>query len=436
MLNVYDLIRKKRDGGDLTPEEISWFITGYTKGDIPDYQMAAWLMAVYFRGMVKAEIVALTKSFMETGDIIPCQELGEHTVDKHSTGGVGDKISIPLAPAVAAAGGRVPMMSGRGLGHTGGTLDKLEAIPGYQTIIDRARFRTIVREVGCSIIGQSASFVPADRKIYALRDVTATVDSIPLIASSIMSKKLAAGPQSLVLDVKTGNGAFMREQHDAEVLAQAMVEIGHGMGRSVVALLTDMNQPLGEMVGNAVEIIESIEVLHGKGPQDVVDLTGILGGWMLCLSGLVNDPLAGYQRIQEVLNNGEALNRFRAMVIAHGGDPLVVDEPDLFPKAAHVSRLRSPCAGYISSIDTYRIGQLAVDLGVGRHRIEDRVKPEVGFRFLKKCGVKVAQNETLVEVYHDTESSETILKNLQTCFAFSQTQPPRRPLVIKEIHAT
>ncbi len=348
-MRVVDLIQKKRDSGEHTREEIAYLVSGYTKGDIPDYQMAAWLMAAWIRGLSRTETAALTDVMLRSGEVVDHSDLPMKKVDKHSTGGVGDKTSLILAPIVAAAGVAVPMTSGRGLGHTGGTLDKLEAIPGFKTSLSLSEFRRVLRECGMSLIGQTEQIAPADKKIYALRDATSTVESIGLICASIMSKKLAEGIDALVLDVKTGAGAFMAKEEDAIRLAELMVETACGMKKKCVALLTDMNQPLGRMVGHSNEVMECIDVLKGKGPQDLRTLSVELSAWMLYLGERSNSVAEGRRLAEEMIASGRALERFRQSIRLQGGDARIIDDPSLLPMAKSSIDIASPRSAYITA---------------------------------------------------------------------------------------
>src|ERR1700687_2498779 len=366
-MRAVDLIRKKRDSAEHSREEIEFLISGYTGGTIPDYQMAAWLMAVWIRGFSRAETAALTEAMLHSGEVLDLTSLPGRKVDKHSTGGVGDKTSLILAPIVAAGGLTVPMISGRGLGNTGGTLDKLEAIPGFNTNLSLQEFRRVLGECGMALIGQTAEIAPADKKIYALRDATSTVENTGLICASIMSKKLAEGLDALVLDVKTGGGAFMKREEDAAFLAELMVETGRLMGTRVVAVLTDMEQPLGRKVGNALEVEECIAVMRGEGPADLRELCVELAAWMLELGGL--GGLAECRRLaHKLIANGRALETFRAMVRLQGGDERVVDDPTRRPQARHRTDLRSPAAGRVAALDCERIGIASCVLGGGREK--------------------------------------------------------------------
>ena len=375
---VTDLIRKKRDGSELAAAEIEFLIRAYTQGNVPDYQIAAWLMAVLLRGMTGAETAALTDVMLHSGEVIDLAFLPAKKVDKHSTGGVGDKTSLVLAPLVAAGGVYVPMISGRGLGHTGGTLDKLESIPGFRVGLPVPEFHRVLESCGCAMIGQTAEIAPADRKLYALRDVTGTVESPYLICASIMSKKLAEGSDALVLDVKTGSGAFMKKEEDAVFLADLMVETGERMGKRMVALITNMDQPLGVMVGNALEVRECIDVLHGRGPVDLRELCLHLAAWMFHLGGVSNTVAHGKQKAEELITSGKAFARFRQMVEMQGGDVATIDDPARLPEAKHRVEVKSPSAGYVTAIHCEQVGTACVILGGGRERKEDSIDPAVG----------------------------------------------------------
>ncbi len=408
MLFTYELLARKRDGLRLGADEIGALVRGYTDGSVPDYQMAAFAMAVAIRGLDEGETAALLHAMLHSGAVLDWSHLDRPTADKHSTGGVGDKVSIPLAPAVAACGVAVPMISGRGLGHTGGTLDKLESIPGpglggtgggFQTRLSLQEFRAIVGRIGVSLIGQTEEIAPADRRLYALRDVTGTVESIPLIVASIMSKKLAEGAGALVLDVKVGNGAFMKNEADARRLAQAMVKAGAALGRRVTAFLTSMDRPLGTHIGNALEIAESIAILHGQGPADTRALVCRLGGEMLRLGGKAADLAAGEAMIARALDDGSAAERFRQVVAAHGGDPRVVDDPGRLPSAPEVHAVLAPRNGLLVGIDAYAVAVAALRLGAGRMRKEDAIDPRVGFVLCCKPGEVVRSGEPLAFVH-------------------------------------
>ena len=399
-----DVIRKKRDGGELSRSEIESLVNAYTTGDIPDYQVSAWLMAVVLRGMTRAETAALTDAMLRSGEVLDLSSLSAKKVDKHSTGGVGDKTSLVLAPLAAAAGVAVPMISGRGLGHTGGTLDKLEAIPGFNVNLPVAQFRRVLESCGCAMIGQTAEIAPADRKLYALRDVTGTVESPYLICASIMSKKLAEGIDALVLDVKTGSGAFMKSEEDAAFLAELMVETGERMGKQVVALITDMDQPLGCMIGNALEVVEVVDVLRGEGPEDLRQLCLELAGWMLHLGGVCATVAEGKMRSEKLISSGKALEKFRKMVELQGGDPRVIDDPKKLPQAQHTMRISSPRGGYLASLQCEQIGTACVVLGGGRERKEDSVDPTVGIVLHQKVGDAISAGEPLATIYYNAET--------------------------------
>jgi len=416
-MRFVDIIRRKRDGERLSKKEIEFLVRGAVEGEIPDYQLSAFFMAVYFRGMTFAETSYLTEYMMHSGEVLDWSFLGKPAVDKHSTGGVGDKISLPLAPLVASTGlVAVPMISGRALGHTGGTLDKLESIRGYRTDLSIEEFREVVKKVGCSIIGQTANLVPADKKFYALRDATATVESIPLIASSIMSKKLAEGVDAVVLDVKTGSGAFMQKYRDAKELAMTMVEIGKHMKRKVVALITNMDQPLGRYIGNALEIIETLDILKGRGPEDTTELTLRLGAYMLRSVNAVKDLDEGYDILKKKLYSGEGLRKFRQMVEAHGGDWNYINSPE-FTRTKYVSYIRAQSAGYLSSYDTLTIGLAATILGAGRSKMDDEIDHRVGIIVHKKVGDRVEKGDLIFEVRaNDEEKLHNAMEMLERSY--------------------
>ncbi len=434
--NVLDILRAKRDGVPVDPDALRWLVEAYTAGELPDYQMAAFLMAVFFRGMRGEELAAWTQAMLHSGRVLDWSALDGVPVDKHSTGGVGDKISLPLAPAVAACGAAVPMVSGRALGHTGGTLDKLESIPGFRVDLPLERARALVEELGLVLIGQTAEVAPADRKIYALRDTTCTVESIPLIASSIMSKKLAEGIRGLVLDVKTGSGAFMRRLEDARALAEALVEIGARNGCASVAWITRMDRPLGRAVGNAVEVAESVEVLRGGGPPDVRELVEVLGGEMLVLAGVAPDMSRARAAVARALDDGTALERFRALVEAQGGDPRAVDDPEAFlPQPPHRTVWTAPRAGWIRAIDTQLVGIACMRLGAGRTRVDDVIDPSVGFRVLRTVGDRVERGEPIVEVLYADEArrAEAVELLARAYDIGEEAVPPGPPLLIERL---
>jgi pyrimidine-nucleoside phosphorylase len=430
-----DVIRKKRDGVELSRGEIEGLVSAYTKGEIPDYQVSAWLMAVVLKGMTRPETAALTDAMLHSGDVLDLSSLASKKVDKHSTGGVGDKTSLVLAPLAAAAGVAVPMISGRGLGHTGGTLDKLEAIPGFNVNLSVAVFRRVLETCGCAMIGQTAEIAPADRKLYALRDVTGTVESPYLICASIMSKKLAEGIDALVLDVKTGSGAFMKSDKDAAFLAELMVETGERMGKQVVALITDMDQPLGNMIGNTLEVIEVIEVLRGGGPEDLRELCLELAGWMLHLGGVSKTVAEGKQQSAKLISSGKALERFRQMVELQGGDPRVIDDVKRLPQARHTTQVPSEKAGYLASMQCEQIGTACVILGGGRERKEDPVDPAVGIVLHKKVGHRVSAGEPLATIYYNAEARAARARQLieASCEVTEAAPSTKRPLIHRVI---
>ncbi len=399
---VTDLIRRKRDGAELQRSEIEFLVNGYTRDAIPDYQISAWLMAVLWRGMTRAELAALTESMLNSGEVLSFPELPAAKVDKHSTGGVGDKTSLVIAPIVAAAGLYVPMISGRGLGHTGGTLDKLESIPGFNVNLSVADFRRILAQCGAGLIGQTKEIAPADKKIYALRDVTGTVESPYLICASIMSKKLAEGIDALVLDVKTGSGAFMKAEKDAVFLAELMVETGQRLGKRIAALITDMDQPLGRAVGNALEVAECIDVLSGKGPGDLRELCLILSAWMFLLGKRVVSIDQGRELAEQMISSGKARDKFREMIRLQGGNPAVIDDPSFLPQAPHTAEVKSPSSGFVTGFMTEQIGTAGVLLGGGRAKKEDSVDPAVGIMVHKKIGDKVAAGEPLCTIHYNS----------------------------------
>jgi pyrimidine-nucleoside phosphorylase len=431
---VIDAIRKKRDGGELSRDEIKGLVGAYTRGDIPDYQVSAWLMAVVLRGMTRAETAALTDAMLHSGEVLDLSSLAAKKVDKHSTGGVGDKTSLVLAPLAAAAGLAVPMISGRGLGHTGGTLDKLEAIPGFNVNLTVAKFRRVLESCGCAMIGQTPEIAPADRKLYALRDVTGTVESPYLICASIMSKKLAEGIDSLVLDVKTGSGAFMKKEEDAAFLAGLMVETGERMGKQMVALITDMDQPLGNRVGNALEVVEVVDILRGKGPEDLRELCIVLAAWMLYLGGVAESVAAGESIGEKLINSGQALERFQKMVELQGGDPRTIDDPKRLPQAQHTLAVTSSESGYISAMQCEQVGTACVILGGGREKKEDSVDPAVGIVLHKKVGDAISKGEPLAMIYYNSESRAAQARQLlEKSFCIASTPPREKSPLIHRV---
>ena len=429
-MRAVDLIRKKRDSGEHTREEISYLVSAYTKGDIPDYQMAAWLMAVWIRGLGPAETAALTEAMLHSGEVVDHSYLPMKKVDKHSTGGVGDKTSLILAPIVAAGGLAVPMISGRGLGHTGGTLDKLEAIPGFNTSLTLADFRRVLQECGMALIGQTAEIAPADKKIYALRDATSTVENIGLICASIMSKKLAEGIDALVLDVKTGSGAFMAKEEDAVRLAEVMVDTARRTGKKAVALLTDMSQPLGRMAGHSNEVIESIDVLKGKGPDDLRELSVELSAWMFYLGERTKSVDEGRRLAAEMIASGKAVERFRHCIRLQGGNERILDDTSLLPKASFRLDAVSPKSGYITATQCRDFGIALAILGGGRSKKEDRIDHGVGLEFHKRIGDRVQTGEKLVTIQYNSEARLAEAKNLVTAaFVIGDVAAPAPQLI-------
>jgi pyrimidine-nucleoside phosphorylase/thymidine phosphorylase len=429
-MRVQDLIRIKRDGGVLGSDQIAELIAGVTDGRLPDYQISALLMAIYWRGLDEAELSAWTTAMVESGRTVDLARLPGPKVDKHSTGGVGDKVSLCLAPLVAACGVNVPMISGRGLGHTGGTLDKLESIAGFRTDLGVDRFIDVLHQAGLSLIGQTDDLAPADRKLYALRDVTATVESIPLIASSIMSKKLAEGIDGLVLDVKVGSGAFMKQIDRARALATTICGIGRRAGKRVTAVISDMNQPLGHEVGNANEMREAIEVLQGGGPDDLVELTVALGAEMLRLGDVTTDPAEARRRIERAREDGSGLARLRRCVELQDGDPAMVDDPARLPRASQQRLLTADRDGVLDAVDTEQVGVAAMVLGAGRQRVDDQVDHAVGLTFHCRLGQRLATGDALATLHHNDEEragrAEGILRR---ALGWSDDPRPAPPLV-------
>lgn len=435
-MRAYDTIHRKREGHALTDDEIREFIRGYTKGEIPDYQAAALLMAVFFQGMTGTELRTWTDAMLHSGEIFDLTDIPGRKVDKHSTGGVGDKVSLCLAPIVAACGVRVPMVSGRGLGHTGGTLDKLEAIEGFDVNLSADRFRELVAKVGVCLIGQTETIAPADRKMYALRDVTATVESIPLISSSILSKKLAEGIDALVLDVKVGEGAFMRDEKDARELARTMVDLGTRMGTEVVALLTDMNQPLGRAVGNALEVIEAVEVLRGTGPDDLTELTLHLAAEMLVLGQVADDREAGRARAENAVADGSALEVFRKLVEGQNGDVEVVDDYSRLPTATRTVEVKATGSGYVTGLDAKAVGVAAMRLGAGRATKESVIDHAVGLVLNRKIGDEVRDGDVLCTLHVNDETDlESVVAQVQQAYRIEDQKSELGPLVIDRISA-
>lgn len=429
-MRMYDIILKKRNGGELTKEEIGFFVEGYTRGEIPDYQASALMMAVYFQKMTEAETLALTMAMAHSGDMLDLSAIHGVKVDKHSTGGVGDKTSIALAPMVAACGIPVAKMSGRGLGHTGGTIDKLESFPGFTTELTTQQFIENVNRIGIAIMGQTADLAPADKKLYALRDVTSTVDNMSLIASSIMSKKLAAGADAIVLDVKTGSGAFMKEEEDARALAEEMVRIGKNAGRKTIAVISDMDQPLGFAVGNALEVREAIETLNGKGPKDFTELCMTLGSRMLLAGGKADSVEEALEKLEKVIKDGSALSKLADFVEAQGGDKTAVYHPEKLPRASIVRTVTAPRAGFVSRIVCDEVGICSLILGGGRETKESRIDLSVGLMLQKKAGDYVKAGEPLVQLHANDEgkAAEAEKRFLAAC-SISDAAPERTPFI-------
>ena len=428
---MYDIILKKRDGGELTPEEIAFFVKGYTDGSIPDYQASALMMAVFYKGMTEEETVCLTKEMAQSGDEIDLSRFGDLTVDKHSTGGVGDKTTLIVAPIVASLGGKLAKMSGRGLGHTGGTVDKLESIDGYNTTLEAEEFFAQVERVGISVIGQSGNLTPADKKLYALRDVTATVDSIPLITSSIMSKKIAAGSKNIVLDVKCGSGAFMKTLTDAQELAENMVKIGKGCGRNIAAVISDMDVPLGENVGNALEVIEAVDVLKGNKKGDLYEVCVALATQMISLT-LKIDPEQAKQKVIGAIEDGSAFAKMKEWVNEQGGNAKMLDDISLFKKAQIVCEIKSEADGYIASMDAAEIGNSACILGAGRASKDDVIDFAAGIVIKKKVGDEVKRGDILAILYtNKKEAVEPALKRYLDALKISKQKTQRNPLIYK-----
>ena len=433
-MRMVDLIEKKRNGKALTAEEVRFFINGYVKGSIPDYQAAAMLMAIWFRGMDKRETADLTLTMVESGDKIDLSAIPGIKVDKHSTGGVADTTTLVAAPLVAASGGRVAKMSGRGLGHTGGTLDKLESIPGFSVDQPMERFVEIVKTCGVSVIGQTGNLVPADKKLYALRDVTGTIDNISLIAGSIMSKKIAAGADKILLDVKTGSGAFMRDPEQAEELARVMVEIGKLAGRETQALVTDMNQPLGNAIGNALEVEEAVQILRGEIEGDLKIVSFELAKRMLILGEVCSDEGEAQSKLEEAVASGEALRRLAAMIEMQGGNPKVVEDTSQLPHTGTVVEIKADLAGYIYAMETTELGICALLLGAGRSKKDDRIDPAVGYWMKKRIGDPIDKGEPIAELHvNSRENLEEVVERFKQAVKIEDHQPKKRGLIISRI---
>ena len=434
-MRMYDLITKKRDGGALNKEELTHLINGYVNGEIPDYQMSSFLMAVYFQGMTKEETAVMTDLVARSGDMVDLSSIEGVKVDKHSTGGVGDKTTLIVAPLAAACGVKVAKMSGRGLGHTGGTVDKLEAIPGMKVSLDREEFLETVRKIGISLIGQSGNLTPADKKLYALRDVTATVESIPLIAVSIMGKKLAAGSDCILLDVKTGSGAFMNSVEDSMALAQEMVSIGESAGKRTVALITNMDIPLGNNIGNSLEVIEAVETLQNKGPKDLTQVCIELTANMLYLAGK-GDMNSCYSQVKEALENGSGLEKFIQMTEAQGGDSSVLRDTDKFEKASIVQEVISPFDGYITFMDTKQCGIASCILGAGRETKDDVIDYSAGIVLKKKTGDKIQKGDVLAVLYTNKEDKvESARNQFLQAIHVKEEKPEEEKLIFARVTA-
>jgi len=433
-MRVVDLIRKKRDSGEHSREEIDYLVSAYTHDQTPDYQMAAWLMAAWIRGLSRAELASLTEAMLHSGEVVDHSYLPVKKVDKHSTGGVGDKTSLILAPIVAAGGLAVPMISGRGLGHTGGTLDKLEAIPGFNTFLSLGDFKRVLRECGMALIGQTAEIAPADKKIYALRDATSTVENIGLICASIMSKKLAEGIDALVLDVKTGSGAFMRKEEDSVALAEVMVEIAERMGKKCVALITDMGQPLGRTAGHSNEVIESIHVLQGQGPADLRGLSLELSAWMFFLGERTKTVEEGRVLAEEMVRTGKALEKFRECIRLQGGNPHAIDDTSLLPSARGRLDVKGGASGFIADINCLDLGIALAMIGGGREKKEDKLDLGVGLEFHKRIGDAVQAGEPLVTISYNADALlQAAQKMIAASYQIGDKKPPARPLIRRVI---
>ncbi len=429
-MRAVDVIRRKRLGEELSRDEIGFMISGFTNGTIPDYQISAFLMAVYFVGMSEQETVGLTEEMLHSGSVVDLSDIPGEKVDKHSTGGVGDKTSLIIAPLAAAAGVVVPMISGRGLGHTGGTLDKLESIPGFDVGLDLKRFRSVLDHAGCALIGQTQEIAPADRKLYSLRDVTATIDSVPLITGSILSKKLAEGITGLVLDVKVGSGAFMKNGDSARELAEKLNSTARRMGVRSVALLTDMNQPLGSHVGNALEVKESIDVMRGGGSRDLKELCLVLAAHMLVLGKVASGVEDGKRQVARLIDSGAGLEKFMEMVELQGGDPRVIENPKLLAHSAHQREVLAPRDGHVTRIDTEALGTAAMLLGAGRDTVDGVIDPAVGLIVHRKIGAEVSEGEPLASLHYNSDSRlENVQQMVSGAYDIQDTPPTIEPLI-------
>jgi pyrimidine-nucleoside phosphorylase/thymidine phosphorylase len=436
-MRAVDLIRRKRDGGELSADEIRFLVGGIATGEVPNYQWSALTMAILWRGMTPRETAALVDAMLHSGTVLDLSDIPGPKVDKHSTGGVGDKTSLILAPIAAACGVTVPMVSGRGLGHTGGTLDKLESIPGFRIDLDLAAYRRVARECGMVLIGQTAEIAPADRVLYALRDATATVESIPLITASILSKKLAEGIDALVLDVKTGDGAFMAKREDARALAESMTRIGRELGKPVQALITSMDAPLGRTVGNALEVWESVECLKGRGPDDLMEVSLELAAEMLLLGGVAATREQALEACRRSIADGSALERFRKVVAAQGGDPRVCDDPlGVLPKAARVEPFRAARSGFIAGIRAWPVGQASMLLGAGRARVDSTIDPAAGIVFTKTVGDEVRAGDVIAEIHVNPSHAAAlpeVLAMLGDATTIDAAAPPHRSLILERL---
>jgi pyrimidine-nucleoside phosphorylase len=434
-VRTVDIILKKRDGAALTRDEIAFVVTGVTDGTIPEYQASALLMAIVIRGMSKDETAWLTDAMVHSGIRADLSDVPGVKVDKHSTGGVGDKASLVLAPLAAACGVPVPMMSGRGLGHTGGTLDKLESIPGFRVGLSLDEMKAVLKKVGCAMIGQTAQIAPADKKLYALRDVTGTVESIPLISASIMSKKIAEGIDALVMDVKTGSGAFMKTEADSRRLAESLVAIGNASGVKTEAIITAMHAPLGRAVGNALEVIECFEVLKGRGPQDLIDLSVELTTRMLVLGKVASDRADGDRRARAAITSGAGIERFRQIIEAQGGDPRVVDDYERLPHVPDRLVVKAPKSGYLTTLDAEGVGKASVALGAGRDRVQDRVDPAVGIMIMAKPGDQVRSGDPILELHYRDRARLSTAESLALgAIVIGDQPPPVQRLIVGEVH--
>lgn len=431
MVRMIDIITKKRDNVELTKEEIKTFVEGYTNGDIPDYQASSLLMAIFLNGMTKDEVSALTMEMVDSGDKIDLSDINGVKVDKHSTGGVGDTTTLVLAPLVAAVGVPVPKMSGRGLGHTGGTVDKLEAMEGFHVELSQEEFVNLVNEQKLALVGQSGNLTPADKLIYALRDVTGTVNSIPLIASSIMSKKIAAGADGIVLDVKVGDGAFMKNEKDAEALAHTMVQIGNSVGRNTMAVISSMEEPLGYAIGNALEVIEAIDALKGEGPEDLTELSLVLGSQMVVLGKKADTLEEAREMLEKAIEDGSALEKFRQLIESQGGNGDVIDDYNLLPTAEYKVEVKSDISGYVTQIESENMGVAASILGAGRETKESEIDLAVGIVLEKKVGDKVEAGDTLAVVHSNKENVDDVIERVKKCYSFGDDEV--HPTLIKKV---